>query len=340
MTPFNHAVVGCGMVAGYGHLPAVGRSKELRLVAVCERDEGRRRKACDSYGVPGFADVEAMFAAVPIDTVTLSTTLPTHCELALKIAAAGKHCYCEKPMAESAADCDRMVAAFEKAGKVLAMNFEFRLSTLFNSIRRDIQAGRIGRLMSMRFCYNWDNHWHRPHLRPRRAAFLNEGFGCLDCGVHYLDMARWLSGTEFVRLAAEGTWLEPEFRFPSHIHVVGRLAGGAMVSMEQSFAYSVNAKDALCEQGFAVVGDAGVISAERPKGRDDMIVHRHFADETIREEDGGGKPWDAAYEAFAAAVRAGTLAGSVLASGRDGAEAIRLTERVIELCRQGQKDVG
>mgnify|MGYP000200463728 CR=1 FL=1 len=130
----------------------------------------------------------------------------------LAVAAAGKHCLLEKPMASTSRQCDEMVAAFRQAGKVLAINFEYRVSPLLRSIRDDVRTGRIGKLLSIRLVYNWDNHWHRPDFHARRAAFLNEGFGCMDCGVHYLDLGRWIGGGDFVRLAAEGTWAEPQFR--------------------------------------------------------------------------------------------------------------------------------
>ncbi len=336
----RHAVIGCGMVAGYGHLPAVDRCEGLELSAVCDRDAARRNKAAEQCGVPGFAEVGEMLDAVELDSATVCTTLPTHREVALQVVEAGLHCFCEKPMAGSADDCDAMVDAFEAAGRVLAVNFEFRFNPLLRGVKADIEAGRIGALQSLRWVFNWDNHWHREEIRPRRAAFLGEGFGSMDCGVHYLDLTRWLTGAEFARVASEGLWVEPQYTYPGHIHIIGRLDNGVAVSMEESFTYTLGSADALCLQYYDFAGDEGVIHVRRPMdGTGGMVVHRHFPTETRVEQVADGKPWDAAYAEFARVAAANSFDGSDLASGRDGAAAIRLIEQIIEQCRAGRHDI-
>jgi predicted dehydrogenase len=344
----RHGVIGCGMVAGYGHLPAVERCEELELLAVCDSDAQRRAEASARYNVPGFDDARRMFEQTDLDSVTICTPMPTHAALGQLAAEAGVHCYCEKPMAPSGDQADAMVQAFEDAGKLLAINFEFRVSPMFAAVKRDIETGRIGRLVSMRFVFNWDNHWHRPEIRPRRAAFLDQGFGSLDCGVHYLDMARHLTGQEFERLSAEGAWVDPEpYTYPGHIHILGRLTGGTMVSIEQSFAYTLGTADRLTRKSCDVIGETGVIYIERdPADEYGTRAFRHFADHTSVEPTDEGKPWDAAYAEFAriaARAQSGTPAGdcfadSPLATGRDGAVNIHLVEQILARCEAGRMD--
>lgn len=326
------------MVAGYGHLPTVQESPDFDLVAVCERDDVRRAEACEKYGVAGYGDLDEMLAKVELDSATLCTTLPTHHELGLKVAAAGLHCFAEKPLASTADQCDELVEAFDRAGRLLVVNFENRLTPLFVGLKADLDAERLGTLLSLRFLGNWDNHWHRPDKRPRRAAFLNEGFGCIDCGIHMLDMARWLSGGEYERVRAEGTWAEPEFRYPSHIHMIARMTNGVMVSFEHSFAYSLNAKDRLDNHCIDVVGDRGVIRVTHPPDGG-VRIDRTFEHETIVSDGGdGGKPWTSMYTRFASAVRTGSVEGLHLADGRDGAAAVRVTEQIIADCNAGRVD--
>ena len=92
-------LMGCGTVAGYGHLPALRDSKVWELHAVFEPDPGRRAAAQEKFAVPhAFDDADAFFAS-GIDAVAVTSPAPCHLENVRGAARHGKPVLCEKPLA-------------------------------------------------------------------------------------------------------------------------------------------------------------------------------------------------------------------------------------------------
>ena len=97
-----------------------------------------------------FADVGQMLEAVRPDAVVISTTAPSHCEFVCAAAAAGvRYILCEKPMASSLEECDRMIAACRAAGAKLAVNHQMRFMEQYTDIKAMIDTPEFGGLRSM-----------------------------------------------------------------------------------------------------------------------------------------------------------------------------------------------
>ncbi|MBC7320307.1 Gfo/Idh/MocA family oxidoreductase, partial [bacterium] len=190
-------LVGCGTVAGYGHLPAIKSIKELELVALADINEAKLKEYGKRFGVNWlFTDYREMLDSVELDLVTVSTSLNAHYGVVMESAKRGINVFCEKPLAETTEKGWQMVNAMKEAGKIFAVNFENRAKPYIRRIKDILKSGELGRPMMMRFIYNWaGGRWAG---KDRYERLMKEGMGpIVDCGVHYFDLVRWFSEDEF-----------------------------------------------------------------------------------------------------------------------------------------------
>ena len=183
------AVVGCGAAAEI-HLTVLSRLP-ADVVCLVDTDPGRSRALADKYGVArtltGHDDL-AGFA----DAAVLSLPHSLHAPVAVELLGAGLHVLVEKPMALTVAECDRMIAAAEASGRVLAVGMARRFYDAGGFVRRVIDSGRLGdvRTVDVRegYVYDWPV---ASDFMFRRAA----GGGVLaDAGAHILDNLLWWLG--------------------------------------------------------------------------------------------------------------------------------------------------
>lgn len=143
-------IVGCGDVTEVKSGPAFARAEGSALVAVMRRDLDKARDYARRHGVPRVhARSDDLIADPEVDAVYVATPPSTHCEIALRVAAAGKPCLVEKPMALNHAECVRMVEAFRAAGQPLWVAYYRRALPRFVTVRELLTGGAIGRVTSV-----------------------------------------------------------------------------------------------------------------------------------------------------------------------------------------------
>src|SRR5690242_14156695 len=117
--PLRVAVAGMGYW-GPNIARNVARLSDAELAWCCDASEDNRARVAEHFpGVRFTGDLDEVLADDTVDAVALATPVPSHAPLALRVLGAGKHCFVEKPMAQSAADAEAVVAAAEAAGRVL-----------------------------------------------------------------------------------------------------------------------------------------------------------------------------------------------------------------------------
>ncbi|WP_295887766.1 Gfo/Idh/MocA family oxidoreductase [uncultured Thiohalocapsa sp.] len=145
-----------------------------------------------TYGRPAYASVEALCRAPDLDLIYVATPSPLHCANTLTALAAGKHVLCEKPLATSLDDCDRMIAAARAAGLLLVQGHSKVFDAPVHAMRALIASGRLGRVFQVD-CWNC-NDWMR---RPRLPAELDTEAGggvVLRQAPQLVDLVRVLIG--------------------------------------------------------------------------------------------------------------------------------------------------
>jgi 1,5-anhydro-D-fructose reductase (1,5-anhydro-D-mannitol-forming) len=143
-------IIGCGDVTEVKSGPGFQQAEGSVLVAVMRRDVAKARDYAQRHGVPRVHErAQSLVQDPDIDAVYVATPPSTHCELALAVAAAGKPCLVEKPMALNHAECLRMVDAFAAREIPLWVAYYRRALPRFLLVRDLLAEGAIGRVTSV-----------------------------------------------------------------------------------------------------------------------------------------------------------------------------------------------
>lgn len=164
------------------HFGTLSKHPRIRLVAGCDLDMGRRERFGQRASARNYADWQKMLDKERLDIVSIATPATMHAELTVACAEKGiKVVYCEKPIATSAAEGDRMLAACEKSGTLLVINHNRRFNPKYRHLRALIAAGDLGDLTSV---------------------YLRWATGRLGCvGTHLIDAAQMLTGREMTAVS-------------------------------------------------------------------------------------------------------------------------------------------
>ena len=183
-------VVGLGM--GQGHAQGYQSHPGAELVALCDVDEARLQSVAAKMGVPEqYTDTRKMFRQAGLDAVSIAVPNKFHAPLTIAALQAGLHVLCEKPMATTVKEAERMQEAARKARKNLMINFSFRFTEASGALKQQVDAGVIGDI------YFGRSVWHRRRGMPGgwfTDKELAGGGPLIDLGVHRLDLALWLMG--------------------------------------------------------------------------------------------------------------------------------------------------
>ena len=195
MEEVRWGILGCGDVTEIKSGPAVmNRPPASRVVACMRRDLAKARDYAARHGVPRFfGDADALIDDAEVNAVYVSTPPASHCALALRVAAAGKACYVEKPMATTADECQRMVKAFRAADQPLLVAYYRRRMPRFVEAKRLIDAGDLGDVTAVRYALS------RPHQPGRDHGWradpgVSGGGLFVDLASHLLDLLDFLLG--------------------------------------------------------------------------------------------------------------------------------------------------
>ncbi|MES4904108.1 MULTISPECIES: Gfo/Idh/MocA family oxidoreductase [unclassified Streptomyces] len=309
--------LGVGMV-GYAFMGAahsqgwrtVGRVFDLPLrpamSAVCGRDPDAVRAAADKHGwAAAETDWRALIARDDVQLVDICTPGDSHAEIAIAALEAGKHVLCEKPLANSVAEAEAMVAAARRArerGQVAMVGFNYRRTPAIAHARRMVQGGRLGVLRHVRVSYLQD--WLVDPESPLvwRLRREHAGSGALgDLGAHIVDLAQYLAGEPLVGVSALTETFVRERPLPAGTATTGlggragdgargpvtvddaalfsgRLASGALASFEAT-RFAAGRKNAL---RIELNGERGSLAFDLER-----LNELHFHDHTEPAADAG-----------------------------------------------------
>jgi len=323
-------LMGCGTVAGYGHLPAITESASWELASILEPDEGRRKAAQERFHVPNaFGEVDA-FLESGIDAVTITSPAPCHLQNVRDAARHGKPILCEKPLAMNDAEAEEMIALARDAGVPLFTGFMRRFGPEERKIKALLDAGAVGDVKALRLVYVWnchgryetDEHGKRIEQRRRQGRML-EGGPMVDCGVHDVDLARWWTASDVVRQQGIGVWVQ-DYEAPDHIYLHLDHENGAHTMVEMSYSYGHTAKEPRHIFTYDVIGTEGVIRFEGNAHRLELRSSTETRAWTFEE----GKNFLGMYEEFARAVETGDP--GCMPTAQDGLIATRIARTATE----------
>nr|WP_233711553.1 Gfo/Idh/MocA family oxidoreductase [Lederbergia citrisecunda] len=199
------AVVGCGSIARYRHLPEYAANDQVELVAVCDIVEDRAKEMAEQYGAKAYTDYKTMLAEAEVDIVSVCTPNYLHASVSIDALNAGKHVLCEKPMATSEEDALAMIEAAKNNNKKLMIAHNQRFVPSHVKARELIENGEIGKIYGFRTAFGhpgpegWSIDGKDSWFFRKEEAFIG-AMG--DLGVHKTDLMRYLLGEEFVEVGA------------------------------------------------------------------------------------------------------------------------------------------
>ena len=204
-------LLGTGNIAGH-HVEEFAAIPQCRIVACADPVPGRVGAFAKTHGIErAFESLEEAIAWDAFDAAVNATPDAVHMPTTLALIAAGKHVFCEKPLAPSYPDALRMVEAAERAGIVNMVNLTYRNSPALQEARRLVAAGEVGELRHLtgEYLQSWlvGKYWGDWRTDEKWLWRLSRNHGSTgvlgDVGVHILDFATYCAGETMVSLYAD-----------------------------------------------------------------------------------------------------------------------------------------
>jgi UDP-N-acetylglucosamine 3-dehydrogenase len=183
------AIIGCSGMGAH-HAQMVSQCG-LNIAACGDYDLKCAKKLAKQFGAKASKDCLEVIRRPDVDIACIATPTPTHKDYVIAAAKAGKHIFCEKPLARTVADCERALAAVEKAGVKLYVGHVVRFFQEFEAIRAQVDSGKIGKAGFVKMyrggiCPVGSGKWFHD--------FEQSGGVTFDCSIHDFDWLRYMFG--------------------------------------------------------------------------------------------------------------------------------------------------
>lgn len=255
MKKLRIGIIGVGGIAQGRHIPAFLQLSDVcEIIAINDVNLERAKETAEKFNIPFvFENYHDLFSKV--DAVCICTPNKFHAEITVAALEAGVHVLCEKPMALSGQECEAMITAAKKAGKVLAIAYHYRFMKEVQAAKKAMQevgTPLVARVQAL-----------RRRKVPGWGVFTNKdlqgGGSLIDYGCHLLDTSLWLMGNP-KQIAVSGStyntlskapgqvnlWGEydhEDFNVDDHVTAYIKFENGASLLFETSWA--ANIKDDL-----------------------------------------------------------------------------------------------
>ena len=211
MKKIKFGIIGVGRL-GYEHAcNLASRIPGAELVAICDGNEKRAKEVAEELGVSAvYSDPKALCENPEVEAVAIVTNTASHVEM-IKIAMeAGKHVFCEKPLADTVEKCKEAEAIIEAhPDQIFMLGFMRRFDYSYEVAKKKIENGDIGDLILVR-CYSQDP---RAIIEGTLEYAPRSGGQFIDMSIHDIDLIRWLTGSEPDKLWAIGGCYEfPQYK--------------------------------------------------------------------------------------------------------------------------------
>jgi predicted dehydrogenase len=186
-------VLSTAQIATRKVIPGFRRAERAEVVAIASRDAATARAVAESLDIPrAHGSYQALLDDPEVDAVYVPLPNHLHAEWSIAALRAGKHVLCEKPMALSAEEAERMAAAAEASDRLLVEAFMYRHHPSWVLTRELVAAGRIGKLVAVDSWFSYFN----PDPANIRNVLEWGGGGLWDIGCYSVNLSRMLFGEE------------------------------------------------------------------------------------------------------------------------------------------------
>ena len=210
----RYCAVGLGRISMQHFMPGTKMGALGEMTAVVSGHPEKAKKVAAEYGIPessiySYENYDKIRDNPNIDAVYIGLPNSMHAEYTIRAAQAGKHVLCEKPMANTVAECEAMIAACTKANKQLMIAYRCQLESTTLHAQKIVRSGVLGKIQAIESCNGFNiaqGEW-----RTRRA--LAGGGPLMDVGIYSLNACRFLLGEEPTVISAYSSVLDHDGRF-------------------------------------------------------------------------------------------------------------------------------
>jgi len=330
----GYCIVGLGRISMGQFMPGVkASSQRSKLVAFVSGHRDKAERMAQQYGVPlsniyNYQNYEEIAHNPAIDAVYIALPNSMHAEYTIRGAQAGKHVLCEKPMATSSADCEKMIAACRKANRKLMIAYRCRLEPTNLRAVQLIRDGYVGRLQVIDTGFGFTIAPGEWRLNKAMAG----GGPLVDVGIYSLQACRYLSGEEPVEISANWSVIDRDGRFTQveeNLNWIMRFPSGVLTTCYTSYGANCgNTYRATGSKGWVELGPAFTYDGirMRSEGQASAAIGEpltdHYPDQFSREADH-----------FAECILADHQS---VTPGEEGLRDQRLIEAIYQSCREGR----
>jgi predicted dehydrogenase len=189
MNKLRLAVIGCGNISA-GHLKNLRASPHFEVVGVADVIEAAAKRRATEFNIPRWTiRYQELLADREVDAVLVLTPPACHAVISIAALRAGKHVFCEKPLAMTTTQCRAICREVRRSGRVFLLGYPMRHSRDALNLRRQIQSGRIGRPVFFRDVWALCRGSLSPAIHDAKL-----GGGVLLEHTHWLDFVNWVFG--------------------------------------------------------------------------------------------------------------------------------------------------
>ncbi|MCR8659501.1 Gfo/Idh/MocA family protein [Paenibacillus endoradicis] len=256
MSKVRVAVIGCGSISKYRHIPEYAGNADVELVAFVDPIIERAELYANEHGAQAFTDYKEMLAAVKPDAVSVCTPNFLHAEMTIEAAKAGAHVLVEKPMAVTDAEAVAMIEVTTANKVKLMVGHNQRFVPAHEKAKEVLKSGILGKVLTFRtsFGHPGPDAWSIDGADSwffRKEEAIMGAMG--DLGVHKSDLIRWMLDDEVSEIAAfVGTLDKKDTESDDNSSCILRMKSGAIGTLVASWTYykgEDNSTILWCENG-------------------------------------------------------------------------------------------
>lgn len=324
-------IIGAGRMA-YWHLKGYKKIKDVEVVAIAGSTRSNMEKMQRSFKIPrGYIDYREMLNVEHLDAVNITTPTYTHCQITCDSLHAGCHVLCEKPMAMSLEEAERMMEFEKQSRKILMIGFSQRFYKEFIHIKDIVDKGQLGAIKVA---------WYRRGINMPPQKWYAErdksaGVAC-ELGIHAIDWLRWIINSRVVQISAELTEHALYPGIDDNMWMILKFENGAIGVVGASYTFPFLKRD------IGVIGEKMALTIERGKVITEpygdysfgMLVLKFIAYSFIIPYWLLYNPFQKELEHFIASIKKGT---PPISTSEEGKISLEIALRAIESARTGKK---
>ena len=325
----GYAIVGLCGYATRQIMPQFRNCAHSQLVALVSGSPDKRARYAAEYDIPAanlydYRSFDRIRDNPAIDIVYVVLPNSMHAEYSIRAAQAGKHVMCEKPMAVSAAECEAMIAASRKAGRLLMIGYRSRFEA-HNRLAIDLaRNGHVGptKIITAEHGFNAQpGQWRLD--RP-----MSGGGSLMDIGIYSLNAVRYLTGEEPVAVTAlESTdRRDPRFRnVEDRIDFMLRFPSGIVANCVSSYSSNHN--------GYRVIGTDGYIDLEPATSYEGQRMTVRKGGKTVPQTPPPANQFVGQLDHLSECIKTGR---KPIVAGEEGLADLRVMEAIYRSAREGR----